>query len=110
MAEGRLTGKVAIVTGASRGIGRSVAERFAAEGEEIVLGQGRAASRVDGRHDEFEVRRGDGAAEDAQPKRVRGGHLDLVFDTEREELLEGHRPALEPRQIADGRAVVHFRG
>ena len=37
MAEGRLTGKVAIVTGASRGIGRSVAERFAAEGAAVVV-------------------------------------------------------------------------
>jgi len=37
MAEGRLAGKVAIVTGASRGIGRAVAERFAAEGAAVVV-------------------------------------------------------------------------
>ena len=48
---GRLEGKVAIITGAGRNIGRAMAERFAAEGAAIVVAdnhEGRAAAVVDG--------------------------------------------------------------
>src|ERR1700724_1686768 len=37
MSAGRLAGKVALITGASRGVGAAVAERFAREGAHVVL-------------------------------------------------------------------------
>lgn len=42
-----MTGKTAIITGASRGIGRAAAVRFAAEGASVVVGA-RSAAELDG--------------------------------------------------------------
>ena len=50
MAEGRIDGKVALITGASGGIGRSIAERFAREGALVTGGDlaAPAGSTADG--------------------------------------------------------------
>jgi len=41
-----LDGKVAIVTGSSRGIGRAIAERFAADGASVVVNYNRSADEA----------------------------------------------------------------
>lgn len=44
MMAGRLAGKTALVTGASRGIGRAIAEAYAAEGASLILSASKADS------------------------------------------------------------------
>src|SRR5579862_2834926 len=61
-AGGRLAGRIALITGASRGIGAAVAERFAGEGAHLVL-----AARTTGGLEEIDDR-----------VRARGGSATLV--------------------------------
>ncbi|HEX7221865.1 MAG TPA: SDR family NAD(P)-dependent oxidoreductase, partial [Candidatus Limnocylindrales bacterium] len=44
MVEGRFAGRVAIITGAAQGIGRAVAERFAADDASVVIADLNAAA------------------------------------------------------------------
>lgn len=58
----RLAGKVAIVTGASRGIGRSIAIRFADEGARVVVNYRTRAAEADAVVEEIRAAGGDAFA------------------------------------------------
>lgn len=66
---GRLSGRVALVTGASRGIGAAVARRFAAEGAHVVL----VARTVGGLEEVDDQIRSDGGAATLVPLDLRDG-------------------------------------
>lgn len=53
-----LSGKVAIVTGSSRGIGRAIAERFAADGAAVVVNYNKSAEEANEVVREIEANRG----------------------------------------------------
>ena len=87
-----LAGKVAIVTGASRGIGRAIAERFARDGAAVVVNYARSAEEANDVVDAIERRGGKASAIQADIGKVPDirrlfvetiaglGHVDIVVN------------------------------
>ncbi len=75
---GRLSGKVAVITGAGSGIGRATAERFSAEGAAVVIGDVRGDAAVDA-----------AAAISAAGGRAMGQQVDVSSSKQIEALLAG---------------------
>lgn len=99
---GECDGRVALVTGASRGIGRAIARRLAAEGASVVL----SASRL-GAHGELE-----GTLEDAVEQiRSAGGNAaaevsNLVAEEERADLVRRAEAHFGPIDILVNNAAM----
>ena len=73
MSEGRLHGRLAIVTGASRGIGKAIAGRFLEEGARVIL-VSRKQDALDAVAEEFAESYGDRVV----PMALHMGHLDSI--------------------------------
>ena len=82
MAEGRLAGRSAVVTGGARGIGAAIALAFAAEGARVVI---------------FDV---DGVAADATAEGVGQGCAARVVDVSDERAVDGAFDALAAEGFA----------
>jgi 3-oxoacyl-[acyl-carrier protein] reductase len=79
--ENRLAGRVALVTGASGGIGGALARRLAAEGAAVALGYGTRAEAAEELADEIVANGGRAAAIDAD-LRTHTGPAKLIDSTE----------------------------
>jgi NAD(P)-dependent dehydrogenase (short-subunit alcohol dehydrogenase family) len=103
---GKLTGKVAIVTGASRGIGQQIAELFAAEGARVVCA---ARTMNEGEHRTLEgslartVDRIRSAGGDATPVTA-----DVSSETDCLALVEAARAAYGPIDILVNNAALNY--
>lgn len=101
---GQLEGKTALVTGASRGIGRAIAERFVAEGASVAI----SASRL-GRHGRLEGTLEEATAElggNVGGARVVALAADLADEGERAGLIERAEQELGPLDILVNNAAM----
>ena len=71
----RLEGKVAVVTGASKGIGASIAEHFGAEGAAVVVNYASSKSGADAVVKRITAKGGKAIAVQADVSQPKGGDL-----------------------------------
>jgi NAD(P)-dependent dehydrogenase (short-subunit alcohol dehydrogenase family) len=97
-----LSGRVALVTGASRGIGRAIARRLAAEGASVVLSASRLGSHrdLDGTLEEAV------AALQAAGARAAAVTADLVSDAARADLVARAEAVFGPLDILVNNAAM----
>ncbi|MEV0792541.1 SDR family NAD(P)-dependent oxidoreductase [Kribbella sp. NPDC050459] len=100
---GRLAGRTALITGASRGIGAAVAQRFAAEGARVVLAHHPRADMTAFAEELAARLRGDGGEAVALP-------VDLGTIDGPAALVEAARQAMGPLDIVVANAAATGRG
>src|ERR1700730_5795498 len=79
MENGKLNGKVAVVTGASKGIGAEIAKQLAAEGAAVVVNYASSKSDADKVVDEITKRGGNAVA--AQANVAKKADVERLFAT-----------------------------
>src|SRR6478672_2859889 len=77
MENGKLSGKVAVVTGASKGIGAGIAKQFAAEGAAVVVNY--ASSKKDADKVVDEITKGGGKAVAVQGSVAKKAEVERLF-------------------------------
>jgi NAD(P)-dependent dehydrogenase (short-subunit alcohol dehydrogenase family) len=97
----RLEGKTALITGASKGLGRSVAKRFYAEGANVVVNS-RSASRAEEAAAEIESE-----VEDDDAGRIVGLPADVSEYDEVDRLVEQTLDAFGSVDVLVGNAGIH---
>jgi NAD(P)-dependent dehydrogenase (short-subunit alcohol dehydrogenase family) len=111
---GRLTGKVAIVTGAGQGVGLGIAQAYANEGASLVI-TGRVAAKLEGVKPDLEARgakvvvvEGDGAVRANAERAVKAaidafGRLDVLVNN-----AQATRPGIPVEDISDEDLELSF--
>ncbi|MCX7358606.1 MAG: glucose 1-dehydrogenase [Alphaproteobacteria bacterium] len=79
---GKLQGKVALVTGASKGIGAAIAKAYAAEGATVVVNY--ASDRAGAEAVVSDIERGQGRAIAVQADVAKSGDVERLFDISKE--------------------------
>src|SRR5213596_590707 len=80
MKNGKLNGKIAVVTGASKGIGAGIAKQFASEGASVVVNYASAKQDADRVVDEISKRGGKAIAIQANVATKAFGKIDILVN------------------------------
>jgi len=99
---GRLTGKVALVTGAAQGIGAGIAEGFVREGAKVWFSDRVAPERADGRTLALDVTLPDHWIDAERQIREQDGRLDILVNNAGIELVK----SLDMISLEDWRRVM----